>query len=59
MTSYDHLSIVKEQDELHEKVADKIYAQIRTYKAFIKEHVKKKVALHIASENDNVDPEEQ
>lgn len=59
IASYDHLSMVKEQDELQEKVADQIYAQIRTYKALIKEHVKKKVAKHIASQSVTVDSEQQ
>jgi len=44
---------------MHEKVADKIYAQIKTYKALIKEHVKKKVATHIAKEHESTDPELQ
>lgn len=34
--SYDHLDIAKAQDEMHEKVADKIYNQIKSYKALIK-----------------------
>ena len=53
------MDLAKEQDELHEKVADKIYQQIKSYKAMIKQHVKKEIATHIANESELADPEEQ